>query len=185
MNAWTSWQEFPKNRIKNDISDLHPRTFSIKGPSLTLSVPSLQYRIDRRGKGRKILPCQDGKDRPKLRKKASGAVGPFLFASEKMFCVILNQFISECVSSSCRECEGEVQDLEETPALPLDGERRRRKRCGCGRGFSPKCNSQKFCEKCGELAERRRKSRWARKNRENMSVSRRLEPKFRKEIGIF
>lgn len=41
-----------------------------------------------------------------------------------------------------------------------------RKRCSCGKGFFPKSNRQRSCDRCSKLAEKRRKSEWARKNRE-------------------
>src|SRR4030042_4878702 len=69
----------------------------------------------------------------------------------------------------CKKCNGQVQDPEETPALPIDGKRKPRKRCECGRGFFPKSNRQRLCPPCGELGEKRRKAEWARKNRGKMS----------------
>ena len=104
----------------------------------------------------------------------------------KTFCMILNQFVSGCVSSSCQRCIGEVPDPEEeTPPLPFDGKRRVRKRCQCGRFFLINSNRQRACERCGEMGGKRRKAEWARKNRKEKSVSRRLERNFRNEIMAF
>lgn len=84
--------------------------------------------------------------------------------------------------SICRKCRSVVED---NPAIPLERARRSRKRCECGRIFSPKSNRQRLCEICKPQAERRRKAEWERKRRKSMSVRGRLEAKNRKEIGVF
>ncbi len=64
-----------------------------------------------------------------------------------------------------------------------------RKRCECGRGFSPKSNRQIFCPRCGHDNEREhsreRAKRFYWKNSSQGHGPNGLEPKKRNEIRVF
>ena len=106
----------------------------------------------------------------------------------KSFCAVLGFEIDRetlCAASGknllCRKCGGQENERLNPPIA----NRNPRKRCECGKSFFPKSNRHKFCDRCSDLAEKRRKAEWARETRKNMSVSRRLGANFNNEVEIF
>ncbi len=92
----------------------------------------------------------------------------------KEFCAIVGFQIDrerDCRSSgkhpACRECMG----MERVAVDPRGRKKTARKRCECGRPFIPGSNRQRFCEKCGGQAERKRKREWARGRRKMAEVT--------------